>query len=100
MLRGGIHRVVLEPKQAGKRRGLHDDAAAARLQPRDRLPGAFDDGDQVDLDRAAPVLFRAVGEGGLAGADAGVVVEDVEAAVGLVGEVEHRVDIAGFVTST
>ena len=93
VLRGRVHGILLEPEQPRQRRRRDDHAAAARLQLRDRLPRAFDHGVQVDLDRAAPVVLGAIREARLARRHAGVVVQDVEAAVRLVREREHRCEI-------
>src|SRR5581483_12313158 len=47
-------------------------------------------------DRPAPALLGAVGPARLPGGDAGVVVQDVEAAVVLLRRREHRVDAGGL----
>src|SRR5580692_4423377 len=79
--------------QPGHRGRVNDDAAAVFLHQRCGEAGAENDGLQIDLDYQVPSLWRGVGIAGRADADAGVVVQDVEAAELRDGSVQHSVRV-------
>jgi hypothetical protein len=76
-------------------RAVVDDPAAARrlrLHQHERLLRAQEDGGQVDVDDGLPLLHRELLERDRRRAGAGVVEEDVEAAVLLLDGGEERLD--------
>src|SRR5271163_2688443 len=77
---GAVNCVLPMRIEAGHRGRVDDDAAAVFLHQRSREAGAENHGLKIDLNHQMPSLWWCVREAGCTDADAGVVVQDVEAA--------------------
>jgi hypothetical protein len=94
---GSVDRVGREPHERRQRCRVNDGATAAAPQQRERQLGPQNHGAQIDVDDPLPLVAGRLCEVQGPGGDAGVVAEDVQAAVTFLSGGEHpaRIRLAG-----